>query len=50
VVLLNAAAALSLADGDLAAGLAKAQETIDNGRALAALEAWVVKTNSFDGD
>lgn len=47
IVLLNAAAALGVADDDLAAGLARARACIDNGRALATLEAWIAKTNSF---
>lgn len=47
IVLLNAAAALGVADDDLAVALAKARECIDNGRALATLEAWIAKTNSF---
>ena len=50
IVLLNAAAALSVADDDLAVGLAKARDCIDNGRALATLEAWITKTNSFTRD
>jgi anthranilate phosphoribosyltransferase len=47
IVLLNAAAALSLASGDWAAGLAAARQSIDSGRALATLKAWVVQTNQF---
>lgn len=50
IVLLNAAAALGVANDDLAVGLAKARECIDNGRALATLEAWIAKTNSFVRD
>ena len=50
IVLLNAAAALAVADDDLPAGLEKARASIDNGRALATLEAWIEKTNSFAGD
>ncbi|MBP6469288.1 MAG: anthranilate phosphoribosyltransferase [Chloroflexi bacterium] len=50
IVLLNAAAALGVADDDLSAGLARARECIDNGRALATLEAWITKTNSFVRD
>ncbi len=47
VVLLNAAAALSLETGDWAAGLAAAAEAIDDGRALYALERWIMTTHSF---
>ena len=47
VVLLNAAAALSIDCNDLSAGLAEARESIDSGKALAALDAWIAKTNSF---
>ena len=46
IVLLNAAATLSVADDDLRTGLAKAAEAIDNGAALHALEAWVRMSNS----
>ena len=47
VVLLNAAAALSINGNDIAAGLAAAQASIDSGKALATLDAWIEKTNSF---
>jgi anthranilate phosphoribosyltransferase len=47
IVLLNAAAALSVEHNDLAAGLAAAREAIDSGKALAMLETWVEKTNSY---
>lgn len=47
IVLLNAAAALSLEDGDWQTGLSRARRAIDSGAALAALDAWVEKTNSF---
>jgi anthranilate phosphoribosyltransferase len=47
IVLLNAAAALSLDDQDLGAGLEKARESIDSGRALRTLEEWIEMTNSF---
>ncbi len=47
IVLLNAAATLSVADDDLPAGLAKAAEAIDSGTAVRALEAWVQMSNSF---
>jgi len=50
IVLLNAAAALGVADDDWLASLEKARASIDNGRALATLEAWIAKTNSFAGD
>lgn len=46
VVLLNAASALSLLDGDLEAALVRAAEAIDSGVALAKLNAWVAQTNS----
>ena len=47
IVLLNAAAALSVACNDWAAGLEEARESIDSGGALRTLEAWVEKTNSY---
>ncbi|MDJ0755309.1 MAG: anthranilate phosphoribosyltransferase [Ardenticatenaceae bacterium] len=47
IVLLNAAAALSVSGHDLEAGLAKAKESIDSGAALQKLEKWVEKTNSY---
>jgi anthranilate phosphoribosyltransferase len=47
IVLLNAAAALSIDHNDMAGGLAAAREAIDSGKALAALNAWIAKTNSF---
>ncbi len=47
IVLLNAAAALSVETGDIAAGLIEARRAIDTGAALETLEAWVAKTNSF---
>jgi len=47
MVLINAAAALSLDCGDFAAGLDEARESIDSGKALAKMEEWVAKTNSF---
>ena len=47
IVLLNAAAALSIDHNDMAAGLAAAREAIDSGKAVAALNAWIAKTNSF---
>ena len=47
IVLLNAAAALSLECGDIGAGLAEARESIDSGAALRTLDAWIEKTNSF---
>lgn len=46
IVLLNAAAALSLADGDWEAGLAAARQSIDSGQALATLNAWIAATNA----
>ncbi|MCA9984059.1 MAG: anthranilate phosphoribosyltransferase [Anaerolineales bacterium] len=47
IVLLNAAALLSIECGDWQAGLAEARAAIDSGRALAVLDNWVEKTNSF---
>ncbi len=47
IVLLNAAAALSLESNDWMAGLAAARASIDSGAALAKLEQWIAKTNSF---
>jgi len=48
-VLLNAAFALSTECGDLAAGLEEARASIDSGSALAVLESYVRKTQSFLG-
>ncbi len=47
IVLLNAAAALSIDCGNMQAGLDEARESIDNGAALHTLETWIEKTNSF---
>jgi anthranilate phosphoribosyltransferase len=47
IVLLNAAAALSLNGHDVAGGLAAARESIASGRALATLEQWIAKTKQF---
>lgn len=47
IVLLNAAAALSVDCNDWAAGLAEARQSIDSGAALRVLKAWIKKTNSF---
>jgi anthranilate phosphoribosyltransferase len=47
IVLLNAAAALSLESGDWAAGLTRAARAIDSGAARATLDNWVGMTNSF---
>lgn len=47
IVLLNAAAALSLETGDWAAGLAQAAGAIDSGAALSTLDNWVGMTNSY---
>ncbi len=47
IVLLNAAATLSVADDDMRAGLATAVQAIDTGAACHALEAWVQMSNSF---
>lgn len=47
VVLLNAAAALSLETGDWAGGLAAAAAAVDGGGALATLDNWIAMTHSF---
>jgi anthranilate phosphoribosyltransferase len=47
IVILNAAGALSLDRNDWELGLAEARESIDSGAALAVLEAWIEKTNSY---
>ena len=47
IVLLNAAAALTLQSNDWAAGLAAARAAVDSGAALVKLEEWIAKTNSF---
>jgi len=49
VVLLNAAAVLSLETGDWPAGLAAAAEAIDGGGAERTLDKWVAMTNRFAG-
>ncbi len=45
IVLLNAAAVLSLESGDWAAGLRRATEAIDSGAAFRTLEKWMEMTN-----
>lgn len=47
IVLLNAAAALSIDGNDFPAGLAQAREAIDSGKAMAVLNAWIERTNRF---
>lgn len=47
VVLLNAAAALSIDSGDLEEGLRQARASLDSGAALDVLNRYVVKTQSF---
>ena len=47
IVLLNAAAILSVEDNGWEQGLAAAREAIDSGVALATLEAWIEKTNTI---
>ncbi|MCP4421236.1 MAG: anthranilate phosphoribosyltransferase [Chloroflexi bacterium] len=47
IILLNAAAALSVECNDWATGLEEARESIDSGSALHVLDAWIEKTNSF---
>jgi anthranilate phosphoribosyltransferase len=47
VVLLNAGAALSTQTGDLASGLAQATQSLESGAALAVLDRYIAKTQSF---
>lgn len=47
IVLLNAAVALSLQNGNIEEGFKQARASIDSGKAYATLEAWIQKTNSF---
>ena len=47
IVVLNAAAVLSVESGDWPAALARSRESIDSGAALRTLEAWIEKTNGF---
>ncbi len=47
VVLLNAAAALSIDSGDLDEGLRQAISSLDSGAALDVLERYIAKTRSF---
>lgn len=47
IVLLNAAAALSIACNNWPAGLEEARQSLDSGAALRVLEKWIEKTNSF---
>ena len=47
IVLLNAAAVLTLDTGDWTDGLSRAAASIDNGAALHTLQNWVAMTNSF---
>jgi anthranilate phosphoribosyltransferase len=47
IVLLNAAAALSIENGDWSAGLEAARESIDSGAALRTLDAWIQKTKTL---
>jgi anthranilate phosphoribosyltransferase len=47
LVLLNAAATLSVECHDFPAGLEEARQSIDSGKALETLERWIEKTNSF---
>lgn len=47
IVILNAAAVLSLETGDWQEGLVRARETIDSGAALYKLDEWVKRTNNF---
>ena len=47
VVILNAAAALSTESGNIAAGIAAAEESIDSGAALAVLEKYAAQTRRY---
>ncbi len=49
IVLLNAAAALSIDCNDWSAGLEEARHSIDSGSALHVLNTWIEKTNSYKG-
>ncbi len=48
IVLLNAAAVLSVEHNDWQTGLERARAAIDSGAALGTLEAWISKTKSYD--
>lgn len=50
VVLLNAAAAISLPAGNLEAGLVSARESLDSGSALHCLDQYIAKSRSFARD
>ena len=47
IVLLNAAAALSTESGDIASGFEAATKSLESGAAMAKLEEYVAKTQSF---
>jgi anthranilate phosphoribosyltransferase len=47
IVLLNAAAALSLESGDFREGLVAARRSIESGNSLRTLDTWIDLTNSF---
>lgn len=47
IVLLNAAAALCVECGDWEAGLAEARESIDSGKAIKTLNAWIKRTKEL---
>ena len=47
IVLLNAAAALGVADNNLQRALARARDAIDSGAAIATMEKWVAMTRRF---
>ena len=49
IVILNAAAVLNVRDNRWDLGLAAAREAIDSGAALATLEKWIEKTNTYAG-
>ena len=48
IVLLNAAAVLSIEHNDWQIGLDRARTAIDSGAALGTLDAWIAKTNGFN--
>ena len=48
IVLLNAAAVLSVEHNDWQLGLERARAAIDSGKALRTLESWIAKTNSYN--
>lgn len=47
IVILNAGATLGVDENDIAGGIVRAEQSIDSGKALETLDAWIAKTNSF---